>query len=27
VRGTRYGGGGESLSVKVVVQDAARRER
>ena len=27
VRGTRYGGGGESLSVKVVVQDASRRER
>jgi transglutaminase-like putative cysteine protease len=27
VRGTRYGGTGESLSVRVVVQDGARRER
>ncbi len=27
VRGTRYGGSGEELSVKVVVQDASRRER
>ena len=27
VRGTRYGGSGESLSVKVLVHDAARRDR
>lgn len=27
IRGTRYGGGGESLSVRVVVQEGSRRDR